>query len=77
LLANWVPARVTGHGASTRSILDLPAQKLAELVEPRAQSVTPLEEAAAQFAARVSEADSPRPAKSSALRDFVRVLAGG
>jgi hypothetical protein len=51
--------------------------ELAELVEPRSQTITPLEEAAAQFAARVSEAESLRPAESCALCDFVRVLASG
>jgi hypothetical protein len=49
----------------------------AALAEPRSQTITPLEEAAALFAARVTEAESLRPAESSALSDFVRLLGGG
>jgi hypothetical protein len=51
--------------------------KPAALVEPRSRTITPLEEAAAQFAARVIEAESLRPAPACALSDFVRVLTGG
>jgi transcriptional regulator with XRE-family HTH domain len=62
---------------SVARALDLPSGKLAQLVEPPSPEVTPLEEAAAQFAARVTEAESLRPTESSALSDFVRVLAAG
>jgi transcriptional regulator with XRE-family HTH domain len=55
---------------------DLPAQNLTELVEHRSQTGTPLEEAAAQFAARVTEAESLRSAESCALSEFVRVIVG-